>query len=167
MAGNLWEKLQRLWNPPDDEYDEYYEEETAPESEEAPYEPETPAPRRGGSSNRVVNFNSAKPQVRMAAFRPMSYGGNIGEIAHPRTGVAQRNIGEIADAINGKQTVILNLEQTEKEELRRILDFLGGVAYANDGKIKRVSTGTYIITPHNVDLSGEDVVEELENAVYY
>ncbi len=152
MAGNLWEKLQRLWNPPDDEYDEYYEEETAPESEEAPYEPETPAPRRGGSSNRVVNFNSAKPQVRMAAFRPMSYGGNI---------------GEIADAINGKQTVILNLEQTEKEELRRILDFLGGVAYANDGKIKRVSTGTYIITPHNVDLSGEDVVEELENAVYY
>ncbi len=152
MAGNLLEKLQRLWNPPDDEYDEYYEEDPGPESEEAPYEPETPAAsRRSVSSNRVVNFN-ARTQVRMAAFRPMSFGEDT------RT---------IAEAINEKQTVILNLENTEREELRRILDFLSGVAYANHGGIKRVSTGTYIITPENVNLSGEEVVDELENAVYY
>ncbi|MBO5252941.1 MAG: cell division protein SepF, partial [Clostridia bacterium] len=36
-------------------------------------------------------------------------------------------------------------------------------AYANDGKIKRVSTSTYIITPYNVDYSGVEVFDELEN----
>ena len=58
---------------------------------------------------------------------------------------------------------MLNLEKTEKEVARRILDFLSGVAYANNGKVKRIATGTYIITPYTVDLTGEGVLDELEN----
>lgn len=51
---------------------------------------------------------------------------------------------------------------------RRILDFLSGVAYANRGKIKRVATNTYIIIPSNVDLTGDDLLDELENnGVYF
>ena len=76
--------------------------------------------------------------------------------------------GVIADELNTKTTVLLTLQKTEKEESRRILDFLSGVAYANDGKIKRVSTGTFIITPYNVDLSGDEVMDELEqNGVFF
>ena len=64
--------------------------------------------------------------------------------------------------------MVLNLENTEKEVSRRIVDFLSGVAYANNGKIKRIATGTFIITPYNVDLTGDDVLDELEsNGLYF
>ena len=139
MAG-LVEKLQKMWNPPDDEYDEYYDEEPVSTSYA---DREEPAPRRSSytpsSSNRVVNINS-RAHVQVVVFRPISFG---------------EETRGIADELNNKHTVILNLQKTDKEESRRILDFLSGVAYANDGKIKRVSTGTFIITPYNVDLSGD------------
>ena len=35
---------------------------------------------------------------------------------------------------------------------RRLVDFLSGVAYANNGQIKRVANSTFIITPYNVDI---------------
>jgi cell division inhibitor SepF len=37
-----------------------------------------------------------------------------------------------------------------------MLDFLNGVTYSTGGDIKQVAQGTYIITPHNVDVTGED-----------
>jgi cell division inhibitor SepF len=37
-----------------------------------------------------------------------------------------------------------------------MLDFLNGVTYANDGEIKNVAKSTYIITPHNVDVSDDN-----------
>ena len=55
---------------------------------------------------------------------------------------------------------------TNKEIARRILDFLSGVAYAQDGKIKKVAVSTYLITPYNVDLMG-DLIDELENSGLY
>ena len=64
---------------------------------------------------------------------------------------------------NGKVvTIVLNLESTNKEVSRRLVDFLSGVAYANNGQIKRVANSTFIITPYNVDIMG-DLLDELEN----
>ena len=68
----------------------------------------------------------------------------------------------IADHLNNKRTVVLNLESTNKEASRRLVDFLSGVAYANNGQIKRVANSTFIITPYNVDIMG-DLLDELEN----
>ena len=76
------------------------------------------------------------------------------------------NASEIADHLREKRTVVLNLESTNKEIARRLLDFLSGVAYANEGKIKKVAISTYIITPYNVDLLG-DLIDELENNGLY
>ena len=155
MAG-LVEKLQKMWNPPDDEYDDYYDEEPASAGTSYDDREEAAAARRtafsSGSSSRVVNINS-RAHVQVVVFRPISFG---------------EETRAIADDLNNKHTVILNLEKTQKDESRRILDFLSGVAYANDGKIKRVSTSTFIITPYNVDLSGDEVMDELEqNGVYF
>ena len=58
--------------------------------------------------------------------------------------------------------MVLNLESANKEISRRMVDFLSGVAYALEGKIKKVAISTYIITPYNVDIIG-DVLDELEN----
>lgn len=54
----------------------------------------------------------------------------------------------------------MNLEQTSKDVSRRLIDFLSGVAYANNGQIQRVANSTYIITPYNVDIMG-DLLDEL------
>ncbi len=72
----------------------------------------------------------------------------------------------IADNLNDKRTVVLNLEGTNRDTARRLIDFLSGVAYANGGQIKRVANNTYIITPYNVDISG-DLIDELENTGMY
>jgi cell division inhibitor SepF len=73
---------------------------------------------------------------------------------------------EIADHLREKRTVVLNLESTNKDIARRLIDFLSGVAYANEGKIKKVANSTYIITPFNVEILG-DIIDELENNGLY
>lgn len=73
----------------------------------------------------------------------------------------------VADHLNQKRTVILNLEGTNRDISRRLIDFLSGVAYANDGQIKRVANCTYIITPRSVDVMGDMILDELENSGLY
>ena len=96
-------------------------------------------------SNKVVNIN-ATTQLQVVLVKPERF-----EAA-----------SAIADQLNAKHTVVLNLESTGKEISRRLIDFLSGVAYANNGQIKRVATSTFIITPYNVDIMG-DLIGELEN----
>lgn len=72
----------------------------------------------------------------------------------------------IAEHLNQKRTVVLNLESASKDLSRRLLDFLSGVAFANNGEVKRVANSTFIITPANVNLMG-DLLDELENSGVY
>ena len=114
---------------------------------------EEPAKRREPVSSRrddrVVNIHTTT-QLQVVLVKPERY----------------ENATEIADHLKEKRTVVLNLESTNKDAARRILDFLSGVAYTNDGQIKRVANNTYIITPYNVDLKG-DLIDELENNGLY
>ena len=96
-------------------------------------------------SNKVVNIN-ATTQLQVVLVKPERF----------------EDASTIADQLNAKRTVVLNLESTGKEVSRRLIDFLSGVAYANNGQIKRVATSTIIITPYNVDIMG-DLIDELEN----
>ena len=73
---------------------------------------------------------------------------------------------EIAEHLRSKHAVVLNLESTNKDVARRLVDFLSGCAYALDGKIKKIAISTYIITPYNVDIVG-DLIDELENNGVY
>ena len=99
--------------------------------------------------NKVVNIH-ATTQLKVVLVKPERF----------------ENASEIADHLREKRTVVLNLESTNKDVARRLVDFLSGVAYAGDGKIKKVSTNTYIITPYSVDLMG-DLIDELENNGLY
>ena len=74
------------------------------------------------------------------------------------------NVADIADHLKNKMTVVLNLETTDKETSKRMLDFMSGVTYAIEGKIKRVANDTYLITPLDVEIVGDDLISELENS---
>ena len=67
------------------------------------------------------------------------------------------NVTEIADHLLNHCTVVLNLEATNREVAKRLIDFLAGVAYSIDGQIKNVANNTYIITPCNVDVADTQV----------
>lgn len=152
----LFSELKKLTRPYDDDDDEY-EDFTPRAPEKIPVTPRTAPSARSSSSygfeekreNKVVNIH-ATTQLQVVLVKPERF----------------ENAAEIADHLREKRTVVLNLEQTNKDIARRLVDFLSGVAYAQDGKIKKVAVNTYIITPYNVDLLG-DLIDELENNGLY
>lgn len=145
-----------LFGDENEEYDDEYMNDTAEmvnnnaagiAQEETAADGAESSPRRNG---KVVNIN-ATTQLKVVLVKPESF----------------EDASTIADHLNNKRTVVLNLESTNKEVARRLVDFLSGVAYANNGQIKRVANSTFIITPYNVDIMG-DLLDELENngAIY-
>ena len=54
---------------------------------------------------------------------------------------------EVADKIKDVQPVIMNLEGTERDEARRLIDFASGICYALDGSMEKVATGVYLLKP--------------------
>ena len=73
-------------------------------------------------------------------------------------------VTQIADYLVDRKTILLNLEDTNKETARRLIDFLNGVAYAINGDLRKVATNTYVVTPSNVELSGEKITATQEAA---
>ena len=64
-------------------------------------------------------------------------------------------IREIADYLLDGCTVVLNLELLDEATTNDMLCFLYGVTYCTDGEIRNVARSTFIVTPHNVNVSGE------------
>ena len=162
MAG-LMQKFKDLWNPPEEEYGDYDYEAEQPEEEPArpraaerqlpsSYRRSEQSSARSNSDGKVVNLNASAAQLQVVIFKPEHFG---------------EETCAVADELLHGNTVVLNLEDTQKDISRRIIDFLSGVAYANGGKIKRVATNTFIITPYNVDLMGEEAMDETESSGAY
>lgn len=161
---SLFDELKKLTRPyGGNEYDEFMDD--APEAPAETRVPQTEAPRkssapidrpysysepdrsrfdsRGGTptpvrKDKVVNLNSPS-QVQMVLVKPEYFDA----------------AAEIADHLRERRPVLMNLEKAQKDTSRRLIDFLSGVAYALDGKIRRVAANTYIITPYNVDVMGD------------
>ncbi len=94
---------------------------------------------RQSSAPIVANTGDDGSNIELKVVRPNSFD----------------EVGVIADYLLEGCTVVLNLEVMDTSETVRMLDFLNGVTYSTDGDIKNVSKSTYIITPHNVDVSDD------------
>ena len=68
-------------------------------------------------------------------------------------------VADIADLLLAGNTVLLNLEDTNKETTRRLIDFMTGVAYAIHGDLRRIANNTYVVTPDNVKVSDSEEAE--------
>ena len=143
---SIIDELKKWTHPYEDEDEEFEDFEEPPHREPAFDDRKTRVEDR---RNKVVNIH-ATTQLKVVLVKPERF----------------ENASEIADDLKDKRTVVLNLESTNKDVARRLIDFLSGVAYAGEGKIKKVSANTYIITPYNVDFEG-DLIDELENNGLY
>ena len=74
------------------------------------------------------------------------------------------SVPQIADHLLNKRTVVLNLENTNKETARRLIDFLSGVAYSIDGSLKKIASNAYVITPSNVDVGDAQLRDKRQRA---
>lgn len=162
MSG-LVDKFKRMWDVPDDDYDEYEEshydnleggdDDYSSKHHESSFRSSSVSSSffGGNKNNKVVNIN-ATARLQVVLFKPETFG---------------TETKSIADELIRSHTVVLNLENTNRDQSRRILDFLSGCAYANNGSVKRIATSTYLIIPNNVELTGDELLDELESSGLY
>ena len=140
----IFSKISDLFLGGEDEFEEYEDEVV----EKAPFTPSEPVikPQAGKKSgSRVVNIH-ATTQLEVAVLQPQSY----------------EDSREIADRLKSKKAVVINLEELQKEDAVKVLDFVSGVVYALEGDIQKVSSGIFLIAPYNVSIAS-DVRDELKS----
>lgn len=153
----LWDKMKNIMIiPEEDEYDEAVEDTeevvTRKQPEEAPVRRSEPAAKvfQGGRS-KTVQYQPPRSSIQVVLVKPERF----------------EDAPSIADHLNDKKTVVLNLEAADRDVSRRILDFLSGVAYANHGNIRKVANSTFIIVPTDVDVMGELMLDDFNEDKFY
>ncbi len=128
----------------EEEYDENEEFEEYEEEEEVAAAP-APAPKAAPVSRPTGGISSGAA-LEMKVVKPERFD----------------EVRAIGEHLLARRTVVLNLEETNKETTKRIIDFLCGVVFAIDGQVKKVANATYVVTPKNVDVSGEQTEQPAE-----
>ncbi|AZV42185.1 MULTISPECIES: cell division protein SepF [Peribacillus] len=121
----------------DDEYE--YKEEVVEKEVEEPKVVKTskPAPVNT-SNNNIVSLQSVQKSSKVVLLEPRAYA----------------DAQEVADHLNNKRAVVVNLQRIQRDQGKRIVDFLSGTVYAINGDIQKIGTDIFLCTPANVDVSG-------------
>ena len=167
----LWDNIKNIMTIPED--DEDYEEENRTERSYDDYDKEDyePAPSKREREREREREKSESPRIirrNVAAQKAQT----AGAPAQMQVVLVKPDrfddVTGIADHLNAGRTVVLNLEEADRDVARRIVDFLSGAAYANGGNMRKVAKSTFIIAARGVDVAGELMLDELdENRTYY
>lgn len=88
--------------------------------------------------NNVVSMKQAPQQGKITIIEPRVYS----------------EVKDIADVLLASQSVLLNFHRMEKDQAKKIVDFLMGTIYAIDGDMQRVGNEIFICTPKQVEIDG-------------
>lgn len=142
-------------------YDDYYNEF---DGYNDPADQNAPA----GAQNQP-SYDQAAPAQNAPAYQPYQSTSSIslsGSAIEMKVVKPEHfdSASQIADHLLNNRTVVLNLENTNKETARRLIDFLSGVAYSIDGSLKKIASNAYVITPNNVDVGEARLSSSDDNA---
>ena len=157
------EKFKQFINVTDDDFIDSVEDNNINNNDDFDFAPSQPNPMPTG---RPASSRSRSEKSNPAANNVVDINSSKATSNQPKPHVVFQKIdrfeevGEVANILNEKRIVILNLETCPNDVSQRIIDFLYGVAYANHGDFKKVAGRAYIITPYNVPVSGE-LLDEL------
>jgi cell division inhibitor SepF len=158
----------------DDEDVETYHE---PEAEMQDSYRERPNVRKLSSRRRRDEFDDifaddASSERRTTSLRPVS-GGRTG---NGRSGgdvrvhfVAPKSfndVQDVADKFKDTIPVILNLQGTDTDLSKRLIDFSSGLTYALDGGMQRIADKVFLLTPQNVEVSAEERARLVEKGFF-
>ena len=149
---SVWKKtMDYLGLGPDDAYDDYDDVEDVErdefdlEDEEEVVAPSRPVFPSRGDTGPIRRPSSDDPSVKVRTVRPSARNADPGTV-RPR-GFEQAQ--EVADAFKVGQPVIMNLEGSDREIARRLIDFASGLCYALDGTMEKIANGVYLLKPSN------------------
>ncbi len=124
-----------------------------------------PEPRRGRI--RAVEDTAEEPRPRRGRRRAEA-GGNGGGVSsmHVVTPRTFNDAQQVADEFKRSKPVIINLQSTDRELSKRLIDFSSGMTYALGGGMQRISQGIFLLTPENVEVSAEEKARLLEGGFF-
>jgi cell division inhibitor SepF len=123
-----------------------------------------PAPRR--SRVRTVDDTAEEPRPRRGRRRaPAGNGGGVSSM-HVVTPRSFNDAQQVADEFKRSKPVIINLQSTDRELSKRLIDFSSGMTYALGGGMQRISQGIFLLTPENVEVSAEEKARLLEGGFF-
>jgi cell division inhibitor SepF len=128
---------------------------------------EDEAPRRG----RIRAADEPTPAPRRGRRRGGADAGNGGGVAsiasmHVVTPRSFNDAQQVADEFKRSKPVIINLQSTDRELSKRLIDFSSGMTYALGGGMQRISQGIFLLTPENVEVSAEEKARLLEGGFF-
>jgi cell division inhibitor SepF len=126
---------------------------------------EEPAPRR--SRARTVDDTAEEPRPSRRGRRraPAGNGGGVASM-HVVTPRSFNDAQQVADEFKRSKPVIINLQSTDRELSKRLIDFSSGMTYALGGGMQRISQGIFLLTPENVEVSAEEKARLLEGGFF-
>ncbi len=147
----------KKWFFEEDEDGEEYEEETETsqeEVEEAPVE-EAEEPTKtniferakANRTSEVVDKLNANKDNELVLFEPRSYS----------------ETQDIATYLKHDKAAVVNLHRLQKEQSKRVIDFLSGVIYAIDGDIQQIGPKIFLCTPSGIGVTGNISLDDDEN----
>ncbi len=110
-------------------------------------------------------FADEEPAGRTRTLRPVGNGGTDVRV-HLVTPASFNDAQEIADAFKTQTPVILNLQTTDAELSKRLIDFASGLTYALDGGMQKIADKTFMLTPRNVEVSAEERARLVEKGFF-
>ncbi|HEY5427812.1 MAG TPA: cell division protein SepF [Solirubrobacteraceae bacterium] len=161
----------------DDELEPYAE----PEAELRDSYSERPNVRKLSSRRRRDEFDDifaddAASERRTTSLRPVSGGRTGGRDTNSRNGgdvrvhfVAPKNfndVQDVADKFKDAIPVIINLQGTDTDLSKRLIDFSSGLTYALDGGMQRIADKVFLLTPRNVEVSAEERARLVEKGFF-
>ncbi len=163
----------------DEAYDEYEDEPYAePEEEIRDSYADRPNVRRLSGARRrrdeIDDIFSDDPVERrttslrpVSTPRPVSGNGRSSDVrVHFVAPKSFNDVQDVADKFKDSIPVILNLQGTDTDLAKRLIDFSSGLTYALEGAMRRVADKVFLLTPHNVEVSAEQRAELLERGFF-
>ena len=126
---------------------------------------EEPAPRRGRVRDVDDTAEEPRPSRRGRRRAPAGNGGGVASM-HVVTPRSFNDAQQVADEFKRSKPVIINLQQTDRELSKRLIDFSSGMTYALGGGMQRISKGIFLLTPENVEVSAEEKARLLEGGFF-
>ena len=129
-----------------------------------------PARRRGAADFDDI-FADEEPAGRgTATLRPVGGRGNGGRGGADRVHLvipkSFNDAQQVADRFKDSVPVILNLQGTDTDLSKRLIDFASGLTYALDGGMQRIADKVFMLTPRNVEISAEERARLIEKGFF-
>jgi cell division inhibitor SepF len=152
-----------------EEYHEAYEDEPPREAEMEDRYRERPNVRRLRRRRDEADeiFAEDEPRARpTTVLRPVGGRSNGDVRVHLVVPKSFNDAQQIADKFKDAIPVILNLQSTEIDLSKRLIDFASGLTYALDGGMQRIAEKVFMLTPRNVELSAEERARLIEKGFF-